>query len=86
MADIIVQFVRADGTCDIEGVRCRIAPGNGFGSLADEFRRGVATPVLEPHEDELLRGVSDPALRRFAARLPVARLEDAPPAEPEADA
>ena len=73
---IVVQYVGRDGCYVMNGVRVRCAPGNGAGSLRDEFASGIRTPFAsEKDRHDLSGSVSGPKLKEFVRSLPAARLE-----------
>jgi|GEM_PF-3040543 len=75
---IYVQYVLADGTFKRQGIRVRCAPGNGDGSIWDEFKRGVLTPLDgDQAKTDMLRMVSRPEVKAYIERLPIARVEAA---------
>lgn len=72
---VSVQLVPPDGTIVRNGLRVRLAPGVGEGSLVDEYFWDVKTPLLgDEVRDELLRTVNRDALAAFVRALPVARV------------
>ncbi|SFI90826.1 hypothetical protein [Albimonas pacifica] len=72
-AEVYVQFIGEDGCYMMAGVRVRCAPGNGDGSLWDEARRGVVTPLAEEGDREVVAALAGPDLRPFVEKLPVAK-------------
>ena len=71
--EVVVQFVRPDGTYEVGGVRVRCAPGVGVGSLREEMARGVATPIAPDSRCELRDCFYDqPDVAAFVDTLPEA--------------
>lgn len=69
-----VRLVRPDGTIVRRGVRVRVAPGVGDGSVADEYVWDEITPLDgDAARDVVLAAVHTPAVRAFVQSLPVAR-------------
>jgi len=68
-----VQLVGPDGCFFTHGVRVRCAPGNGKGSLNDEFKRNQVTPLSDEAVRSEIAGLSE-GLREFTGSLPVVRL------------
>lgn len=69
-----VQLVHPDGTIVRRGLRVRVAPGVGDGSVADEYFWGEVTPLDgDAARDAVLSAVRRPAVRAFVRSLPVAR-------------
>ncbi len=74
METVRVQFVASDGTYRKQGLRIRAGPGNGEGSLHDEFERGVRTPLAGDQARRMvLACVTNPELKAFVRSLPIAR-------------
>ena len=75
METLRVQLVAGDGTYREQGLRVRAGPGNGEGSLHDEFERGVRTPLAgDKGKQMVLSCITDPELKAFVRSLPVARM------------
>lgn len=71
--EVVVQFVRPDGTYEIGGVRVRCAPGVGRGSLCEEMARGIVTPLAPDSRRDLLDCFCDrPDVVAFVDSLPEA--------------
>lgn len=71
---VTVRLVRADGTIVRKGLRVRVAPGIGDGSVTDEYFWGEITPLDgEAVRDTILESVRNPAVRAFVRLLPVVR-------------
>jgi len=68
-----VQLVGADGCFFTHGVRIRCAPGNGKGSIYDEFKRDHITPLSEEAVRNEIVGLGE-GLGEFIRSLPVVRL------------
>lgn len=77
MARIVLQFVDADGTFLLRGLRVRAAAGAGDlpGTLYDESARGVRTPLESEDARQLILGQVNAPLHEFVRALPVVRLE-----------
>lgn len=76
MASIMIQFVDPDGTYKLRGLRVRAGPGSeGPGTLYDEFKRGVRTPLDSEEARKVILGlVGDTEIRAFIRALPAVRM------------
>lgn len=70
-----VQFIGRDGCYLLHGTRVRAAPGNGRGSIYDEFERGITTPLAgEKERKTCLDLVGSADLKQFIGTLTLAKL------------
>lgn len=70
-----VQFIDHDGCYLLQGIRVRVAPGNGPGSIDDEFERGVTTPLASEKDRKMCSDLASRMdMRKFINSLPVAKL------------
>ncbi len=69
-----IQYVGKDGTFTKNGLRLRIGPGNGKGSLYEEYPLGICTPLDGDRGLKLvLSCIYEEKLRAFIGSLPIAR-------------